>query len=219
LQIADLRLKIENKFCKSAIYNLQSAIREGNTMNIGDVLHQFISGVRMLAVPRIEDLPYWGSPPIQFVYEQTAPLVLGQYVFNGVPAPLAIPRPLLVQAMYYFRNITLTADISEEDYTLSILSTAQTPQFQLYKLSDNGIQLFREPVRMTSFFQQFDYRLAWQTQQSNDVLTGSVFGTLNQTAGLIGKTSVTIKAVIAAQEIIDDKFTSLFRDQPYPKAV
>lgn len=188
-------------------------------MNIGDVLKQFIGGVRMLAVPRIEDLPYWGSPPIQFVYEQTAALVLGQYVFNGVAAPLAIARPLLVNAIYYFRNITLTADIAEDDFTASILSTPQTPQFQLYKASDNGVQLFREPIRMTSFFQQFDYRLAWQTQQSNDVLTGSFFGTLNQTAGLIGKTEITLKAVIAAQEIIDDKFTRLFRDQPYPEAV
>jgi len=185
-------------------------------MTIGDVLERFIGGIRMLAVPRIEDLPYWSSPPIQFVYEETAPLLLGAYTFPGVRAPLAILRPLLVNAVYYFRNITVSADIAEFDYLNAIVNT---PQFQIYKTSDNGVQLFREPIRLSNYFQQFDYRLAWQTQQDNDVLTGSIVGVLNQTAGLIGKTSVTMKIVISAQEIVDERFTRLFRDKSYPESV
>jgi hypothetical protein len=185
-------------------------------ISIQDVLQRFIGGIRMLAVPRVEDLPYWTSPPIQFVYEQTADLALGLYTFVGAAAPLAINRPLLENCLYYFRNITISADVAEADY-LGAIST--TPSFQIYKASDNGVQLFREPVRICNYFQQFDYRMVWQTQQSNDVLTGSIAGVLTQTAGLVGKTSITMKVVIAAQEIVDQHYTRLFREQSYPQGV
>lgn len=186
---------------------------------VADLMNRFIGGIRMLAVPRIEDLPYWTSPPIQFVYETTATLAFGQYTFTGVRTALAIVRPLIQNVIYYFRNITLSADISEADYLGAIASTAQTPQFHLYRQSSGGGQLFREPIRMSNFFNQFEYRLAWQTQYSPDQLLGSVVGVLNQTPALIGKASVTIKEVIAAQEIVDQKFTNLFREKSYPEGV
>jgi hypothetical protein len=183
---------------------------------VGDLMERFIGGIHMIAVPRIEDLPYWTSPPIQFVYEATAALILGQYTFTGALGGLAIPRPIISNSIYFFRNVTLSADIAEGDYLGAILST---PQFQIYKQSEAGISLFREPIRMSNYFQQFDYRLVWQTQSGTDQLFGSIVGVLNQTAGLIGKASVTIKAVIAAQEIIDEKFTRLFREHSYPETV
>ena len=194
-------------------------------ITIGDVLMRFIGGIKMLAVPRIEDLPYWSSPPIQFVYEQTADLFLGKYTFaiaagGGVPAntpqPLAISRPLIENTIYYMRNITLSADIGRDDFLGAIVTT---PNFQLYKQSENNIQLYRESIRMSDYFQQFDFRLAWQTQKNSDVLLGTIVGQLTQTVALIGKSSITIKAIISAQEIVDQKFTRLFRDKSYPEGI
>jgi hypothetical protein len=194
---------------------------EGATMNgqgytVGDLLTRFIGGIRMLAVPRIEDLPYWTSPPIQFVFESTATLAFGQYVFTGVAAASPVPRPLRSNVLYYFRNISLVADIDEGDFQSSI---STTPVFQVYKQSENGLQLFREPIRMSTFFDQFDYRLVWQTQNDGDTLTASFFGTLTQIPALLGKASITLKAIIAAQEILDDRFTRMFRDHSYPQEV
>lgn len=190
----------------------------GQNYTVGDLLTRFIGGIRMLAVPRIEDLPYWTSPPIQFVFESTATLAFGQYVFNGVAAasPAGFVRPLRSNVLYYFRNITLVADIDEGDFHGSILTV---PRFQVYKQSENGIQLFREPIRMSTYFDQFDYRLVWQTQNDGDTLTASFFGTLTQIPALLGKASITLKAIIAAQEILDERFTKMFRDHSYPQEV
>lgn len=182
-------------------------------MTAADVVANFLSGIRTLNVPRIEDLPYWSSPPIQFVYERTAALALGQYVFGGAQQALAVPRPIIQNTIYFFRNVSMSANISEADFQASI---ATTPVIQFYKQAENGVQLFREPLRMNQYFQQFDYRLAWQTQASNEQLLASIYGILNQTAGLIGKASITIKVTISAQEVSEPSFIRLFREQSYP---
>lgn len=176
------------------------------------IVERFISGLRLVAIPRIEDLPYSSSPPIQFCYEVTAPLLLGAYTFTGVAGALAIARPLSSNVLYYFRSISVSADISELDFQAAI---TVTPNFQLYKQSEGGIQLFREPLRIGKYYDQLDYRLVWQTQAPDDILTASIVGTLTQIPALIGKVSVTMKVVIAAQEIIDSGYIKLFR-RAYP---
>lgn len=194
---------------------------EGETMSdekytVGDLLQRFIGGINMLAVPRIEDLPYATSPPIQFVFESTATLAFGQYVFNGAQLASPVVRPLSSNIVYYFRNVTLTADIDENDFMGAI---ATSPVFQVYKQSEGNTQLFREPLRMNTFFRQFDYRLAWQTQIQGDILTGSFAGVLTQIPALLGKASITLKAIIAAQEIIDERFNRRFKEKSYPQEV
>jgi len=181
-------------------------------MNISEILGQFIGGVKTLNVGRLEDLPYMSSPPIQFVYESTTSLLLGAYQWSDIPSPLTPNRPLLHNATYFFRNITLTADVEELDFTTNIVTT---PEFQTYLQSTARTQQYREAILMPKFLQQFEFRFLWQTPMENDQLFATFKGILNQGAGLIGKTSITLKAIISAQEIVDDNFTKLLKKK-YP---
>jgi hypothetical protein len=165
-----------------------------------------------LTIPRIEDLPYWTSPPVQFVYESTALLAGGAYTWADAPANLTPVRPILTNVIYYFRSITLAADISSLDFTAAILTV---PQFFMFKLSDSNNVLFREPILMNLFFDQLDFRFAWTTQQENDVLLAAFRGVLLQTPALVGKLSITLKAVVTAQEIVDESFVNAFKTK-YP---
>lgn len=176
-------------------------------------LQRFLSGVRTLAIPRIEDLPYISSPPIQFVYESTANLSIGSYIWDDAPSVLTPNRPILTNAVYYFRTVTLSADIEGQDFTAAIVTT---PEFFMFRRADARAVLFREPVQMNMFFDQLDYRLTWVSQQEDDQLFGAFRGTLVQTAALIGKITITLKAVITAQEIGDAHFVEAFRAN-YPK--
>jgi len=182
-----------------------------------------VAGIESLNVPRIEDLPYATSPPVQFVYQSTAPLVLGAYTWADTPAPLLNDRPILENAIYYLRDITLTADIESLDFSSNI---ATLPDFQLFVQSEGGTVLFRESIKMPIFLDQFNYRLAWWTYQgqssnqgatfsTKDALRGGFFGALTQGSNLVGKNDVTLTAVISAQEIIDDGFIMEFKKQ-YP---
>jgi hypothetical protein len=188
-------------------------------MDISTILGTFMSGanrlirgIKVLGVPRIEDLPYATSPPIQFVYESTAHLVLGNYLWADPPSPLLALRPVRPNTLYFIRNVTLSADVEELDFTTNIVTA---PQFYGYMQSDSRAVLFREPLIMVKFMQQFDFRYAFRTQQENDQLFAGFTGQLVQGAGLIGKVAITLKAIIAAQEIVDDGFNRLFFEK-YP---
>lgn len=166
-----------------------------------------------LVVPRIEDLPYWDSPPIQFVYESTAPLLGGSYYWNDVPSPLSPQRPLVDNAVYYFRSISLIAEIDEIDFESNI---TDAPQFYTFLTADAKAVLFREPIVMNKYYTQFDYRLVWSRARGANQLLGAFTGTLLQGPTLIGKTAITLKAIISAQEIVNEQFNELLRQKSYP---
>lgn len=166
-------------------------------------------------IPRIEDMPYHSSPPIQFVYGSTANLAAGTYVWNDSPSVLTPVRPLMVNSIYFFRSITMTADIEELDFTAN---TTTTPQFQMYLKSNAKTVLFREPVLMAKYLQNYDFRFAWNTKQQGDQLYASFKGTLKQGAALVGVASIKLTAIISCQEITNDQFIALFKKE-YPVAV
>lgn len=163
-------------------------------------------------VPRIEDLPYNSSPPIEFVYRSSAAFNAGFYTWSDAPSVLTPDRPLMENVLYYFRNVTMSADIEELDFTSCIVTI---PKFQMYLKSTNKAILFREPVYMVKYFQNFEYRFTWITQRKNDQLFASFYGRLNQNANLVGKTPITLMAIFSAQEIVDEKFVEKFR-KGYP---
>jgi len=169
-------------------------------------------------VPRVEDLPYFTSPPIEFVYQKTANVSAGSYTWTDAPSAITPNRPLMHNSLYYFRSITLAANIDELDFTSNIQVIAgvpQTPQFQMYLKSRAKAVLFREPILMVKYLQNFDYRLTWVTQRENDTIYASWNGILLQGAALVGKASITLTAIISAQEVVDENFVGLFLKQ-YP---
>ena len=163
-------------------------------------------------IPRIEDLPYHTSPAIEFTYQSSATVNGGIYTWSDPPTALTPDRPIMVNSLYYFRSITLSANVEELDFTSNVGTIIK---FQTYLKSNAKVVLFREPIFMVKFFQNFDYRLAWNTKQQNDKLYASFNGTLNQGASLIGKRDITLTAVISCQEVTDDRFVSYFK-KGYP---
>lgn len=164
-------------------------------------------------IARLEDLPYWSSPPIQFVYESTANLSLGAYTWADTPSLFTPNRPIRENVLYFFRNITLAADTSEFDFTANI---ASTPLFYTFRESDAEAVLFREPIQMNKFYEDFVYRLVWETHRVDDVLLGAFVGSLIQGPALVGKANITLKAIISAQEIVDEHYVNLFKSH-YPR--
>jgi hypothetical protein len=89
------------------------------------------------------------------------------------------------------------------------------PQFYAFLNSDSNAVMFREPLIMNKFYQQFVFPYAWRTQQEDDQIMAAFNGQLAQGMGLIGKASITLKAIISATEIVDDSFGKLFWEK-YP---
>lgn len=163
-------------------------------------------------VPRIEDLPYFSSPPVQFVYESQISVALGLFTWADVPSPLTPLRNVMENAVYYIRSISLFADIEEFDFQGALVIA---PSFQIYKPSEATVHLFKEPIIMNTFLRQFDFRSIYITAKTNDQILCSFTGVLAQTPALVGKANITLKAIMSVQEINDDRFIELFKEK-YP---
>lgn len=160
-------------------------------------------------------VPLLTSPPILFQFSQTALLVAGSYEFVGVRSPLSPTKPLRASATYWFRTITASADVSPSDYSgaLSVI-----PVFRLYTEQAAGGPFLNDGVQLGKYLDNLPYEYAYQPVKEPNSFSGSIAGKLDQTATLLGKPSVTITVVFAAQEIMSDGFNQSLKDA-YPKGV
>ena len=182
-----------------------------------NAMNRLVSGIRTLSVPRIEDLPYNTSKPVQFVYQSTCEIgqtstggvgVAGNWIWDDRAAQMSPVRRLGENTLYFIRNVTFTADISQNDFPPAIVTA---PNFSLYKESSLEAMILREPLIMPAFLENFDYRMAVFTSDTQDQLLGAFRGQLVQTGALTGVSDITLTATISAQEIIDDSFLKSFR--------
>lgn len=148
-------------------------------------------------------LPLTTSPPVLFQYQQTAELVGGQYEFVLSRNPFTPDRDLKASATYYFRTLTVSADVAEEHYASAIL---EIPKLSIYLKSGAGGPLFRDAVRIGKYLNNLPYEYAEDPAVDPNRLQGAISGRLNQIPSLIGKTSITLTVILAAQEIMDDGF-------------
>lgn len=178
---------------------------------------------------RLADIPYRTSPPLLFVYTETALLTAGSYNWpNGVKAAFTPTRPINANSLYLFNTMDFACDIDQADYQSAISSALN---FSMYIQSDGGSPALREPIPLVKYFNTLPYvlnilgtELLGEAYQNSSAvspaqgftfnrLLGDVSGTLLQTPTLIGKASVTATIVFSVQEITDRNFIKDFVDR------
>ena len=189
-------------------------------------------------IPRITDIPFSSTNPIQFVYQSTATAAGGLYQWTDNPSALAVLRPLIVNSLYLIKEIYFAANVSEENFCAGILppqsalaklltnggvgfspskNATVMPQFQMYLQGAQNAPLFREAIVMPCFLRNFPYPKSWVTGVINDQLLASWNGTIAQAGALLGVSTLTLTATVSALEIQDQAFIELF-NKNYPKA-
>lgn len=183
------------------------------------MLHEHIEG-------RLIDIPYRTSPPLLFVYQQTAVLAAGVYNFpNGAQAVFTPSRPINVNSLYLFQTLDFACDVDQNDYQGAI---ATGLQFSMYLQSEGSAPLLREPLPLVKYFNVVPYHLnilgkellgdAYQNNSglpstqgfSYNRLLGNIAGVLNMTPTLLGKASITATLVYSVQEVTDRNFIEDF---------
>lgn len=176
---------------------------------------------------RLEDIPYWTSPPLIFTYRQTEALAAGSYTFLAATKAVFTPsRPIRANALYLFKTLDFAFDVAEFDY-LGAFTTL--PQFSMFLQSDAAAPALREPIPLSKYFDTIPYLLnilgeelleqaypgqnaVTPTQGFNfNRLLGNVAGVVAQTAALMGKASLTATIVLTVQEVVDEHFISEFK--------
>ncbi len=184
-------------------------------MNAAKVIDVGIQG-------RLGDVPYHNSPPVLFVYTQTAALVAGAYSFPaGAKAAFTPSRPINPNHLYLFQTLDFACDVDENDYMGAYTAALS---LSVYVQSDAGAPAFREPIPLVKYYKTLPYILGilgtemlGQAYQNNsgispaqgfsyNRLQGNVIGAISQTAPLLGKSSITATCVFTVTEVSDKDF-------------
>lgn len=178
---------------------------------------------------RLADIPYRTSPPLLFVYTETAILSAGGYDWPvGGKSAFTPSRPINANSLYLFTTMDFACDIDQADYQSAILTQMN---FSMYIQSDAGSPALREPIPLVKYYNTIPYILnilgtellgeAYQNSSgispaqgySFNRLLGDVNGSLTQTPTLVGKASITATLVFSVQEITDKNFIKDFVDR------
>lgn len=178
---------------------------------------------------RIGDIPYRTSPPLLFVYTESATLSAGSYDWAvGAKNTFTPSRPINANNLYLFNTMDFACDIDQADYQSAISSQMN---FSMYIQSDAGAPALREPIPLVKYYNTIPYilnilgteLLGEAYQNSSGVspaqgftfnrLLGDINGTLLQTPTLIGKESITATLVFSVQEITDKNFIKDFMNR------
>ncbi len=178
---------------------------------------------------RLADIPYRTSPPLLFVYTETAALDAGAYTWAvGMKNPFTPSRPINPNSLYLFDTMDFACDVDQADYQSAIASQMT---FSMYVQSDAGSPALREPIPLVKYYNTIPYILnilgtellgeAYQNSSgispaqgfSFNRLLGDINGVLTQTPTLIGKASITATLVFSVQEITDKNFIKDFVDR------
>lgn len=170
-------------------------------------------------VARIEDLPYFYSPPMQFTFTQSATLTLGQYPFVGDREEVGNNKNITDNTMMFIKAITFTADIPEIDYQQALQLTGGTnviPNFSLFLTSDSNAPILTDPIQLGSYFNDQEYKKIVYPKQFPNILSGFFRGTLQQTGALAGVNEINLTMNMWVQAITDDAFIESVK-RAYPQ--
>lgn len=181
--------------------------------------------IPQLNIPRIGDLPYYVSPPMQFSLTQTAVLDLGTYKFldaaGGNPLQKTVmdnTKNITDNSLIYIYSISFSADIPVLDYQQALQlsgGTVDIPTFQTFLESDADSPQFKDPILLKNYFEDQSYRLVLNPKQDPNQIKGLFSGQLQQTFALAGISEINFTFDMYAQEIVDDNFIAAFKQQ-YP---
>ncbi len=173
-------------------------------------------------IVRIEDLPYFRSPPYQFTLTQTATLDSGQYPFNNGRSTLIGDKNLTDNTLMYIKAMSFSADISRQDYQDSLAITfgpnvpIDTPRFSIFFQSGSNSPLLQDPLICQDYFYDQEFKLLLLPKVFPNRISGFFRGTLEQTANLAGITDITLTMQIWVQFVDDDNFVQSLK-LPYPR--
>lgn len=158
---------------------------------------------------RIEDLPYYTSPPMQFTFVQKADLTLGEYPFTAGRATIGNNKNITDNTLLYIKAMTFSADIPILHYQEALqLATGDTdiPRFSVFLQSDSNAPIFIDPIQLSDYFDDQEYKKLVLPKQFPNRMSAFFRGTLQQTGNLAGVTEINLTINLWVQQISDDTF-------------
>ncbi len=170
-------------------------------------------------IVRVEDLPYFYSPPMQFVFTEKAEITNGTYPFTGNKEIVDNNKNITDNTLLYIKAMSFSADIEKKDYQQALkLADGSTniPSFSCFMQSDAQAPIFVDPIKLGDYFDDQEYKKIVLPKQFPNNISAFFRGTLKQTGALAGVTEINLTMNIWVQQITDIAFIDGLR-QAFPR--
>lgn len=167
----------------------------------------------MAIISKIPDNSRVRYPVARFVSDNLDGLA--QYNWsNATNRNVAIMADLKPPHVYLFERVSYFANVDEGDWLESMLTPADFPRVALSFQKNPGASVYGEPFRCVNYIDNNEQLLYAQAKQKDDILTASMFGRVQQTAGMVGKLNLLAQINFTCYEITDANWIRLFEKNP-----
>jgi hypothetical protein len=116
--------------------------------------------------------------------------------------------------IYLLERVSFFANVSEADWLGSMITPADFPRVAVQFNRIGGASIYAEPFRCVNYIDNNEQLLYFRALQNGDILTASMFGLVQQTAGMVGMLNLISQINFTAYEITDRNWINLFERDP-----
>lgn len=150
------------------------------------------------------------------VFESDA-LALGVYNFKNVGnTDKIVLKNLSIGSLYVIDSVTATANVDEAAWLEGTQVVNDSPSFSLYQSKSNSKGIYPEPFSVGSYLRALPQLNYFRAFGANTNLLAKCFGSVQQSAGMVGKATLLLEVQLVIYEIVDMPFIADFLKQKNP---
>lgn len=125
---------------------------------------------------------------------------VGVYDFGVAANRDVVVLELQPNTQYLIERLTIGGDISEADYAGALALAAGAPSLSLRRRLD-GVTVYETPIPILRYIQNQEAAVWLASDNAGDALTATLTGVMNQTAALVGISSIALSVSFAVYAV------------------
>ena len=136
---------------------------------------------------------------------------LSQYNWeNAGNTKVTLMTDMVPQNVYLMERVSFFANVAESDWLESMLTPADFPRISIAFNRIGGASIYAEPFRCVNYVDNNEQLLYFRPLQKGDILTASMFGKVQQVAGMVGNLTLLSQINFTMYEITDKAWIADF---------
>lgn len=167
----------------------------------------------MSIINRIPDNSRVRYPVARFV--STALDGFGRYAWeNAGNSQVPLMTDMTASNVYLVERVSFYANVAENSWLESMILVNDFPRISLQFPRIGGSSIYAEPFRAVNYVDNNEQLLYFRPLQKGDTLAASMFGTVQQSAGMIGLLTLIAQINFTVYEITDKAWIQTFERNP-----
>jgi hypothetical protein len=164
-------------------------------------------------ISKIPDNSRVRYPVVRFVSDNLNGL--GQYNWENAGNTLVtLIDNMSASNIYLIERVSFFANVAEAEWLGSMLAPINFPRIALQFNRIGGASIYAEPFRCVNYVDNNEQLIYFRALQNADVMAATMFGQVQQTAGMVGMVNLLAQFNLTVYEITDRKWIDLYERDP-----